>query len=261
MGDGQVRPQLSAIGLGTSATALKPKSDANATLYHAFKRGIRYFDTTISCGGGQAQIRLGQMLRFAPQDVIVSTKFGCTREFGAAPASQTGKLDKWAFSEAAIRESIERSSDRLHRDVLEIVFLHDMCEAQDHAFGEAPPVMRELHSQDQIGMIGVVYNTSAEHLAALNADGADALLVAGRWRLADRTTGSRLTRLVAEKDCKIIVGRALNSDCLCDHGDTQISLTLLSTSNPAQLAANLDGPATSNPDHLCKAVQRKALYA
>ncbi|WP_337738882.1 aldo/keto reductase [Sinorhizobium medicae] len=57
-----MRPQLPAIGLGTAAIALVPEMDARATLDHALDRGIRYFDTAPLYGGGQAEIRLGQML-------------------------------------------------------------------------------------------------------------------------------------------------------------------------------------------------------
>ncbi|MDX0626210.1 aldo/keto reductase [Sinorhizobium medicae] len=211
-----MRPQLPAIGLGTAAIALVPEMDARATLDHALDRGIRYFDTAPLYGGGQAEIRLGQMLRSAPRDVVVSTKCGCRREFGAAPAYRTGQPDKWDFSEAAIRESVERSCERLHRDCLDIVFLHDIHQAQDQALGEALPVLRELQSRGRIAMVGVGCNSVAEHLAAVNADAADALLVAGRWTLADRTAGHQLISLAAEKGCKLIVGGVLNSGCPVD---------------------------------------------
>lgn len=211
-----MRPPLPALGLGTAAIALVPEREARATLDHALERGIRYFDTAPLYGGGQAEVRLGQMLRSAPQDVVVSTKCGCTREFGAAPASQTGQPDKWDFSEAAIRESVDRSCERLHRDVLDIVFLHDIHQAQDQALEEGLPVLRELQSQGRIGMIGVGCNSVAEHLAAIKADAADALLVAGRWTLADRTAGHQLIPQAAEKGCKLIVGGVLNSGCLAD---------------------------------------------
>lgn len=186
-----MRPQLPAIGLGTAAIALVPEMDARATLDHALDRGIRYFDTAPLYGGGQAEIRLGQMLRSAPRDVVVSTKCGCRREFGAAPAYRTGQPDKWDFSEAAIRESVERSCERLHRDCLDIVFLHDIHQAQDQALGEALPVLRELQSRGRIAMASgatpwpsiLQRSTPMPPTLCLWPDG-------GRWQIARRVTSS-----------------------------------------------------------------------
>lgn len=67
-----------------------------------------------------------------------------TRRFGAGAPVSTAEADVWGFSERAITASILSSCERLHRETLDIVFLHDIEATQDQAFSEALPVLRGL---------------------------------------------------------------------------------------------------------------------
>lgn len=202
------------LGLGTAALALIDEAVADRTLKTALDRGISYFDTAPLYGGGMAEERLGRALAAAQsQALFVSTKVGRSRPYGAAAAHQSGNPDTWDFSEAAVRASIARSQDRLNREVLDCVFLHDIGGNIDAAFHEALPVMRELQRKNVIGLIGAGCNTVDELLSAVGA-GSDAILIAGRWTLLDRSAGDKLLPSCKAAGTRIVAGGVLNSGLL-----------------------------------------------
>ncbi len=213
-----MRPDLPALGLGTSSLALCPESEFFATIDLAYESGIRYFDTAPLYGGGQAEVRLGQALTEAPANVVVSTKCGRYRRFGAPPPFSSGENDSWDFSEAATRHCIDLSSARLDRDYLDIVFLHDIEASIGQALCEALPVLRELRSAGRIGMIGAGCNTVEGLLAALATGFVEVVLVAGRWTLLDRTAQVELLPKAGDSGTKVVAGGILNSGCLADPG-------------------------------------------
>ncbi len=202
------------LGFGTAALALAPEDEARDTIKLALDKGIQYFDTAALYGGGQAEVRLGQALKDASDDILVSTKCGRFRDFGAPAPSESGQADVWDFSEAATRASIERSCERLFRERLDIVFLHDIEAAPDQAFAEALPVLREMQQAGRIGLVGAGCNTVNGLLNTIDADAADVLLVAGRWTLLDRTAGECLLPKAQANGSKVVAGGVLNSGCL-----------------------------------------------
>lgn len=203
------------LGLGTAALALVDEAEADRTLRCALDRGISYFDTAPLYGGGKAEERLGNALKSAQSaNVFVSTKVGRYRPYGAAAGHQSGNPDAWDFSEAAVRGSIARSQDRLNREVLDCVFLHDIGGNIDAAFHEALPVMRELQRKGVIGLVGAGCNTVDELLSAVDAGAADAILMAGRWTLLDRSAGDKLLPSCKAAGTRIVAGGVLNSGLL-----------------------------------------------
>lgn len=207
--------KLPDLGLGTAALALIDASEAQRALWAALDKGIRYFDTAALYGGGQAEIRLGEALKSqASNNVFVSTKVGRYRKLGAAAPSVTRTPDTWDFSEATTRASIRRSQDRLGRDHLDCVFLHDIEMASEAALNEALPVLKELQNRGEIGMIGAGCNSNAGLLAAINAGAADVVLVAGRWTLLDRSAADHLLPLCERKGTAVVAGGVLNSGLL-----------------------------------------------
>jgi D-threo-aldose 1-dehydrogenase len=51
------------------------ESDAARTIRHAYKAGIRSFDTAPQYGSGLSELRLGSVLRIVPRDsFVLSTK-------------------------------------------------------------------------------------------------------------------------------------------------------------------------------------------
>ncbi|HYP74935.1 MAG TPA: aldo/keto reductase [Polyangiaceae bacterium] len=129
---------VSELGLGTwglSGDGYSPLPDAeqDAVIERALALGVTLFDTADSYGKGAMEKRLGERLAARPEAVIV-TKLGTDRE-----ASPPRKRFKPEF----IRESFERSRERLKRDVIDVVLLHNPSEST-LARGEASAVLQEL---------------------------------------------------------------------------------------------------------------------
>ncbi len=115
---------VSELGLGTwglsgDGYSPLPEAEQDAVIERALALGVTLFDTADSYGKGAMETRLGQRLAAHPEAVIV-TKLGTDRE--ASP------VRKW-FKPEFIRESFERSRERLKRDVIDVVLLHNPSES------------------------------------------------------------------------------------------------------------------------------------
>src|SRR6478752_5440533 len=135
---------VSELGLGTwglsgDGYSPLPEAEQDAVIERALALGVTLFDTADSYGKGAMETRLGQRLAAHPQAVIV-TKLGTDRE-----ASPVRKCFKPEF----IRESFERSRERLKRDVIDVVLLHNPSESTI-ARGEAGAVLQELQNAGSI---------------------------------------------------------------------------------------------------------------
>ena len=115
--------QVSELGLGTwglsgDGYAPVPEADQDAVIERALALGVTLFDTADSYAKGAMETRLGERLAKST-DAIIVTKIGTDRE-----ASPTRK----SFGVEFIKESFERSRERLKRDVIDVVLLHNPSE-------------------------------------------------------------------------------------------------------------------------------------
>ncbi|HEY3255551.1 MAG TPA: aldo/keto reductase, partial [Polyangiaceae bacterium] len=151
---------VSELGLGTwglSGDGYSPLPEANqdAVIERALALGVTLFDTADSYGKGAMETRLGQRLADHPEAVIV-TKLGTDRE--ASPARKS-------FDPVFIRESFERSRERLKRDVIDIVLLHNPS-TSTLGRGLASGVLQELQNEGRIRAWGAsVESTEVARLA------------------------------------------------------------------------------------------------
>ncbi len=135
---------VSELGLGTWGLSGDgypplPEAEQDAVIDRALALGVTLFDTADSYGKGAMETRLGARLAAYPEAVIV-TKLGTDRE--ATPVRKS-------FTPAFIRESFERSRDRLKREVIDIVLLHNPS-ATTLGRGEAGAVLQELQNAGRI---------------------------------------------------------------------------------------------------------------
>ncbi|MEI9937481.1 MAG: aldo/keto reductase [Pseudomonadota bacterium] len=135
---------VSELGLGTwglsgDGYSPLPEADQDGVIERALALGITLFDTADSYGKGAMETRLGERLAAHPEAVIV-TKLGTDRE--ASPARKS-------FKPEFIRESFERSRERLKRDVIDVVLLHNPSEST-LLRGEATAVLQELKNAGSI---------------------------------------------------------------------------------------------------------------
>ena len=114
---------------------------------HAVSLGINYFDTAANYGDGLSETNLGYVLDEVKPDVHVGTKFSLTaNELGDIPGG--------------IRHSLERSLQRLKRDSLDLLQLHNRVTQERGARGSSITIAEVL------GPGGV-----ADTLDALKAEG------------------------------------------------------------------------------------------
>jgi aryl-alcohol dehydrogenase-like predicted oxidoreductase len=89
---------------------------AEAVLRYCLEVGVRFFDSANAYGWGGSERLLGQALDKAPDDVVVCTK--------VSPRDEERPEEVIAFTEALLRESVDRSRQRLQRDVIDLYLLH-----------------------------------------------------------------------------------------------------------------------------------------
>jgi len=205
--------------------------DAAALIAHAWRDGCRTFDTAPHYGNGLSEHRFGTALRSRRRDgLILSSKVGRLLEPDAtAPVNQNSYVNvlpfrqRWDYSAAGVRRSIEDSLQRLGLAQLDIAYIHD-CDAATHGADhgrirnqivrETLPALRELQVAGLIHHVGLGVNDVAICLDLLGASRIDCLLLAGRYSLIDHAALDELLPLVARCGTRIALGGVFNSGIL-----------------------------------------------
>jgi aryl-alcohol dehydrogenase-like predicted oxidoreductase len=197
---------------------------ARGAVRAAWDGGVRYFDTAPHYGLGLSERRLGAALRDRPREqYVVSTKVGRLLVHNTAPTGSDLAAGGFAVPDDLVRQrdysrdgvlrSLEASLERLRLDRVDIVYVHDAENHLDQALREAVPVLVELREQGVVGAIGAGMNFVAPLLRFVTEADVDAVMLAGRWTLADRT-GAPLLAACMERGVSLIAAAPLNSGLL-----------------------------------------------
>jgi len=207
------------------------EAEAAALLAHAWHDGCRTFDTAPHYGNGLSEHRFGTALRRTPRDErILSSKVGRLLEPDAtAPSNQNSYVDvlpfrqRWDYSAAGVRRSVEDSLQRLGLAHLDIAYIHD-CDAvthgadhgriRDQIVRETLPALRDLQAAGLVRYVGLGVNDVAICLDLLGASRIDCLLLAGRYSLIDHTALAELLPLATHCGTRIALGGVFNSGIL-----------------------------------------------
>lgn len=174
-----------------------PDMDAVRTLIQGIRQlGCNYFDTAPAYG--LSEERLGSVLADDPSPCVISTKVGETFEAG------TSTFD---FSRRGIEDSLNRSRQRLRRDVLDLVFIHS--HGDDLEILERTPVVDVLREWRERGLIRAIgmSGKSAEGAAAALA-WADAIMV--EYHLQDHSLRPIMDQ-AGERGVAVVVKKGLAS--------------------------------------------------
>lgn len=109
----------------------------------ALEGGVRHFDSAAFYANGEAERRLGAVLRKWREPVFVSSKTGTRYGLGRARKD---------FSAAAIRADVEASLSRLGRDRIDLVYLHGPSRDEESRGLEA---LARLKEEGKIGLAGI----------------------------------------------------------------------------------------------------------
>ncbi|KQP49442.1 aldo/keto reductase [Pseudorhodoferax sp. Leaf274] len=227
--DGQ-RLGLGGAPLGNLFRAV-PEDHAQAVLAAALADGCRSFDTAPHYGNGLSEQRFGQALRALPREgFVLSSKVGRVLSPDARAArAQNGYVDvlpftqRWDYSAAGTRRSVEDSLQRLGLARLDVAYVHD-CDAATHGaaypqvraqvLGETLPTLRTLQREGLVGAVGLGVNDVQVCLDVLAGAELDCLLLAGRYSLIDHGALAALLPLCVARGVRIALGGVFNSGIL-----------------------------------------------
>ncbi|WP_306260857.1 aldo/keto reductase [Pararhizobium sp. IMCC21322] len=225
-------PQLG-FGGAPIGGLLDPVDDAAAldAVSAALECGIRYFDTAPFYGFGLSERRLGDVVRGA-DDIIISTKVGRLLKPGLpgdpAAFGWPNPLPfhpQFDYGYAAVMRSFEDSLQRLGRDHVDILFLHDIGpfthtdpDEETRHFKDAMSggykALDELRRAGNIKAIGIGVNEIDVSMRALDHGDWDVFLLAGRYTLLEQHALGEFLPKCAAKSVRIIIGGPFNSGIL-----------------------------------------------
>lgn len=213
---GQAWPR---VGLGCASLGAPALDDAaaEAVIAAAIDRGIRFFDVAPLYGGGLAEQRLGRALRtLARDDYVLCTKTGVTRPFGQPPmpagATRRRQFDRWDYSAAATRASVQASLERLRVERLDVVHLHDVEDHLDECL-EARDELVRLRNEGMVNAIGIGSNLAAPVQHLIERAAFDTFLLAGCYTLLD-VSGRALIDDAKRCGIAVVAGGVFNSGVL-----------------------------------------------
>lgn len=219
-----LHPGRLAIGTAPLGGMYAPVDDTDAAraLEEALARGVTHFDTAPHYGRGLAESRLGVFLARHGDDesITVSTKVGrrvrvtATRAEGDIFLGAPPGESIFDFSASGIHAELDESRERLGRDFIDVVLIHD---PDDH-LDEIPTAASELVRQRDagaIGAIGVGTNSAAVALHALDVADLDVVLLAGRITLLD-DSGEQVAARCARDGVALFAAGVFASGILAD---------------------------------------------
>jgi D-threo-aldose 1-dehydrogenase len=222
----RLRQHRFGFGTGPLGGLYAPVTDADAAdaLAAAWAAGVRFYDTAPHYGAGLAERRLGAFLRDVPRDeVIVSTKVGrVLAPANDVPAEQEGFFDGapfvrvYDYSRAGILRSLEDSVARTGLDRFDLVLIHDPDDHWEPAVTQAYPALAQLRDEGVVGAIGVGMNQWQMLARFVRETDLDAVLLAGRYTLLDRSAADVLLPLCLDRSVAVIAGGVFNSGILAN---------------------------------------------
>ncbi len=205
------------------------EDDAHAVLQTAWDAGIRYFDTAPHYGRGLSEERLGRFLH-GRSGFTLSTKVGRVLSPAKAPIAeadgfvQPAQNDvRYDYSGDGIEESLEQSRRRLDAAFIDIVYVHDLG---TYTHGDDNEVYMKaflssgferlvrLKEMGRIGAFGLGVNECEVCLDVMDHGPIDAILLAGRLTLLDRSAQEKLVPRCRKDQTSLVLGGIFNSGIL-----------------------------------------------
>jgi aryl-alcohol dehydrogenase-like predicted oxidoreductase len=195
---------LGTWGLSGDGYGPVPEAEQDKVIERAAALGITLFETADSYALGAMERRLGERLPQSDGKTRIVTKLGTDRD--ASPPRKR-------FTAGYLREAFEKSSERLRREVIDVVLLHNPSVAAIER-GEACELLAELKTQKRIVAWGVSVGSGEAARAAL-AKGAEVLSLAYN---AFATKDLReVEELVKQNDVGVLAHSVLAYGLLCGH--------------------------------------------
>jgi D-threo-aldose 1-dehydrogenase len=203
---------------------------AREAIAHAWRHGIRHFDTAPYYGYGVSETRIGEALAGIERaSYTLSTKVGRLididedrRDRGDGFAVD-GRRAYFDYTRDGVLRSLESSIRRLRTGRIDLLLLHDIGElthGERHArvlaqaLDEALPAMAELRDQGAVGAIGLGVNEEAVCLEVMRRFPLDAVMLAGRYTLFEQGHSKAVMAKAEADSVAILVAGPYNSGLL-----------------------------------------------
>lgn len=203
---------------------------AHEAIAHAWREGIRHFDTAPYYGYGLSETRIGDALEGIDRSsYTLSTKVG--RLIDVAPDRRDradgfavdGRRATFNYSRDGVLRSLESSLQRLRTGHIDVLLLHDVGELTHgprhadvlaQALDEALPAMAELRDQGVVGAIGLGVNEEAVCLEVMQRFPLDAIMLAGRYTLFEQAHSKTVMAKAQADGVDVLIAGPYNSGLL-----------------------------------------------
>jgi D-threo-aldose 1-dehydrogenase len=225
---GRTNVEVTEVGFGGAQvgnlSSAVSDEGAFAAVDGAWEAGVRYFDTAPHYGLGLSERRLGRALAARPRnELVISTKVGRLLRPNPAPRGsdlETGGFDVpdnltrvHDYSRDGVRRSLEESLQRLGMDRVDVIYVHDPDDYMDQALCEALPALVELRDEGVVGAVGAGMNFWQPLVRVVKEADVDAVMLAGRWTLLDRS-GEPLLAECEARGVSVVAAAPFNSGLL-----------------------------------------------
>jgi D-threo-aldose 1-dehydrogenase len=238
---GKTGLEMTTLGLGgaTLASIFQPVPDeqARATVSRALDAGIGYFDTAPQYGFGRSEHLMGDGLRFAQQDYVLSTKVGrilrpvqndSERVYEHSWANPFPFDQVYDYSYWGIMRSFEHSIQRLGLPKVDILYVHDIGpmthgEEKNREYWAqltegGYKALNELKASGAVKAIGLGVNEWEVLMEAFKLGDWDVFLLAGRYTLLEQTSLTPFLSTCVERGSSVVVGGPFNGGALMGTG-------------------------------------------
>ena len=218
--------KVSRLSLGTAPLGglfkkvAEPESDA--MIRAALDAGIAYIDTAPLYGYGVGEIRVGRGIKGHHRQPAISTKVGRllrpgkNLEHEKFPDSDPNIEIYFDYSASGIRRSLEESLQRLGRDSVEIVYIHDADSWVEDAINVVYPELHKMREEGLLKAIGIGMNWCPTSISIMKNTELNIALIAGRFTLLDQSAQNELYPLALQKKVSIIAAGVFNSGVLAN---------------------------------------------
>jgi D-threo-aldose 1-dehydrogenase len=235
---GRTKLSVTEIGFGTGSlgglfTAV-PEAQGRDAIRAALAAGIRYIDTAPFYGHGKSEHLVGQVLREATADVVLSTKVGrLLTPYRGTETSRDGWIDplpfeaRYDYSYDGIMRSVADSWQRLGRAAIDIVYVHDIGTMNHGADGNKVywrqladggyRALSELRSAGTVKAIGLGVNEWQVLGDALEIGDWDVFLLAQRYTLIEQHS-LKLMEACRDRSTSVVGGGVFNGGALMGTG-------------------------------------------
>ncbi len=228
---GRTGLEVTALAFGSAPLATifwgNDAGTAVAAAEAACRSGIGLLDTAPFYGLGEAESRIGHALASAAGaltpattvdrngEVLVATKVGRTL-VGDVFGGGDDRDVEFDYSADAVRRQLEGSLQRLGRDRVDIVHVHDPEDHLDQAIGECVPALRAMCAEGLLRAVSVGTNVCDTALRFLREADIDVVMLAGRLTLLDRSALDTVVPECERRGVPLLAAGVFNSGVLAD---------------------------------------------